>query len=73
MSAIDVVIVAIVLAAVAGCVRYLLKSNKKGCSDCGNSGSCHGSCEAAGKMLADVDAAFAKKAATGAAPGAAKK
>ncbi len=61
MSPIDVVIVAIVAVAFVACVHYLVKSNKDGCSDCGKSGSCHGSCEAAGKMLADVDAAFAKR------------
>ena len=61
LNPIDVLIIAIVLLAVVACVRYLVKSNKNGCSDCGKSGSCHGSCEAAGKMLADVDAAFAKK------------
>ena len=61
MSPMDVLIIAIVLLAFVACIRYLAKSNKNGCSDCGKSGSCHGSCEAAGKMLADVDAAFAKK------------
>ena len=61
MSPMDVLIIAIVLLAFVACIRYLVKSNKNGCSDCGNSGSCHGSCEAADKMLADVDAAFAKK------------
>lgn len=61
LNPIDVLIIAIVLLAVVACVRYLVKSNKNGCSDCGKSGSCHGGCEAAGKMLADVDAAFAKK------------
>ena len=61
LNPIDVLIIAIVLLAVVACVRYLVKSNKNGCSDCGKSDSCHGSCNAAGKMLADVDAAFAKK------------
>ena len=61
MSSMDVLIIAFVLLAFVACIRYLVKSNKNGCSDCGKSGSCHGSCEAAGKMLADVDAAFAKK------------
>ena len=61
MTPIDILIIAIVLLAFVACIRYLVKSNKNGCSDCGNSGACHGSCEAAGKMLADVDAAFAKK------------
>ena len=61
MSPIDILIIAIVLLAFVACIRYLLKSNKNGCSDCGKSGDCHGSCEATGKMLADVDAAFAKK------------
>ena len=54
MSPVDVIIVVAVVAAFVACIRYLGKSQKNGCSDCG------GSCSAARRMLADADRALAR-------------
>ena len=42
MSPVDVIIVVAVVAAFVACVRYLGKSQKNGCSECGGSCSAHG-------------------------------
>ena len=62
MSPADIVIVAAVAAAFVACIRYLRKSNKDGCSECGGNCSAHGSgeCSAAKRMLADADRALAR-------------
>lgn len=62
MSPVDVIIVVAVAAAFVGCVRYLGKSQKNGCSDCGGGCSARGKgdCSAAKRMLADADRALAR-------------
>ena len=62
MSPVDVIIVVAVVAAFVACIRYLGKSQKNGCSECGGSCSAHGKgdCSAAKRMLADADRALAR-------------
>ncbi len=62
MSPVDVIIVVAVVAAFVACIRYLSKSQKNGCSECGGSCSAHGKgdCSAAKRMLADADRALAR-------------
>ncbi len=66
MTPFDVVILVAVVAAVALCVRYLVRSSRNGCSDCASASSCNayatgGTCKAANDMLRNVDAAFSAK------------
>lgn len=65
MSPIDILVVLIVAALVALCVRSQLKGAKEGsCSGCSSSSSCgthhggDGHCGVAQKMISDVDKAF---------------
>ena len=66
MNPTDVVILLVVAVAVVAAVRYLARSNKNGCSDCGSASTCAahahgGSCKAADKMLAHAEAALGDK------------
>lgn len=62
MNPVDVVVVLVVLALFALCVRSLVKSTKKGeCADCASGGSCNashgGQCKESAKLMADASAA----------------
>lgn len=65
MHVIDIVVVLVVVAAVAFCIRSLVKGFKGGkCSGCASSKSCSahetgdGHCGVAEKMIADADVAI---------------
>jgi hypothetical protein len=54
MSAIDVVILACVVAVLALCVRSFAR-HKDGCADCASAGSCSASARAEGRCVATED------------------
>ena len=56
----DIVVVAVIVAAVVACVRWLIRS-RCGCADCASAGTCAsaytGRCEVADDMVARAEAA----------------
>lgn len=63
MGPADIIVLLVIAVAVVAAVRYLVRSNRDGCSDCGSSSTCSahangGSCKAADDMLAHVESAL---------------
>lgn len=62
MNLIDVIVLAAVAAILFFSIRWLLRANKNGCSDCNGNCSGHdgGTCSKADRMIADARKAFSK-------------